>query len=258
LDGFYVDSITGGNCVLGNFVDASYRTYLMFMNEDYVSSRTFTITLDATHVAGLGRVDKTTGKLVLAYVRPPSNYTMSLPLSAGNGELFKVLLDTNAPTVPANLQGVAESPTTVRLTWNAASDPQSGIAHYCLYRDNVEVGTSTSLAFTNIGLLPATSYSYKVAAVNGEGLESGQSSPISVSTAAVERPKITRITATNGQVTVTWSSVIGANYQLLKTPDLGDTNWTSVGSPTNATGTEVSAGELLGVGSTLYRVRVLP
>jgi len=73
---FYVDSIAGGNCVLGNFVDASYRTYLMFVNEDYISSRNFTVTLDARTSKGLGRVDKSTGKLVLTYIRVPGSYTM--------------------------------------------------------------------------------------------------------------------------------------------------------------------------------------
>jgi chitodextrinase len=257
LDGFYVDAITGGNCIVGNFVTPGYRTYLMFVNENYISNRTFTVTLDATHVAGLGRVDKTTGKLVLAYVRPSANYTMSLPLTAGNGELFKVLLDTNAPAVPGNLQGTAQGPTAVKLTWNASSDAESGIDHYCIYRDNVEVGTSASFSFTNSGLLPATGYSFKVAAVNGEGLESLQSPAVSVSTAAVERPTISSIVVTNGVVTVTWSSVIGARYDLLKTPDLANPAWTSVGGPLTATTAQSSAGEPRGFGSMFYRVQVV-
>jgi len=258
LDGFYVDAIAGGNCVLGNFVNAIGRTYLMFVNENYVSNRTFTVTLDSVNVTGLGRVDKTTGKLVLAYRRTPGNYTMSLPLTAGNGELFKVLLDTNAPTVPGNLQGTPQSSTAIKLTWNASSDPQSGIDHYVIYRDNVEVGTSSSLVFTNTGLLPATGYSFKLAAVNGEGLESAPTSPVPVNTLNVPSPRISRIELTNGLVTVTWESVIGGDYQLLKSTNLISTNWTKVGGVVNANSTEASASDSQGAESSFYRVRVLP
>lgn len=258
LDGFYVDAITGGNCVLGSFVDGLGRTYLMFVNENYVTNRTFTVTLDATNVAGLGRVDKSTGKLVLAYVRTPGNYTMSLPLAAGDGELFKVLLDTNAPTAPTNLQGEALGAKTVHLTWDAASDPQSGVSHYCLYRDDVLIATNTSVAFTNTGLLPATSYSFRVSAVNGEGLESEPSAAISVSTEPVLPPMIRGIELTNGLIHVRWNSVRDAKYQLQKTTNLSHPDWLSVGQPLTATETEMWASEALSAGATYYRVRVLP
>jgi hypothetical protein len=258
LDGFYVDAITGGNCVLGNFVDGVGRTYLMFVNENYVTNRTFTVTLDPVNVAGLGRVDKSTGQLVLAYVRSPGQYTMSLPLAAGDGELFKVLLDTNAPSAPTNLQGTPQSPKAIALTWNAASDPQSGVAHYCIYRDDVQVATTTSLSFTNTGLLPGTSYSFKVTAVNGEGLESDPSAPVSVGTLVILQPMIQNIEVTNGQVLVRWTSIAEADYQLQKATLLGNPVWTNVGGPVQATASETSAGEALGANATFYRVRVLP
>ncbi|HEY9174773.1 MAG TPA: fibronectin type III domain-containing protein, partial [Verrucomicrobiae bacterium] len=258
LDGFYVDAITGGNCVLGSFVDGLGRTYLMFVNENYVSNRTFTVTLDATNVAGLGRVDKSNGKLVLAYVRSPGNYTLSLPLTAGDAELFKVLLDTNAPTAPTNLQGEALGAKIIRLTWDAASDPQSGILHYCLYRDDVLIATNTSLSFTNAALTPGTSYSFKVSAVNGEGLESDPSAPVVVSTPAIPPPRISSIVVSNGQVTLRWDSVMGAEYQLQKTSELGNAAWVNASGPVNAAGTEISATDTLGVEATFYRILVLP
>jgi chitodextrinase len=172
--------------------------------------------------------------------------------------LFKVLLDTNAPTVPTNLQGTPQSATAIKLTWNASSDPQSGIDHYTIYRDNVEVGTSSSLSFTNTGLLPGTSYSFKIAVVNGEGLESAQSSPVPVNTLNVPSPRISRIELTNGLVTVTWESVIGGDYQLMKTTNLNSTNWTNVGGTVNANATEASATDSQSTNSTFYRVRALP
>ncbi len=66
-------------------MSASYRTYLFSVNEDYVNTHTFTIQLNASHVAGLARVSKSTGRLIL--VSKPGS-VLTLPLSARNGELL--------------------------------------------------------------------------------------------------------------------------------------------------------------------------
>ena len=82
--------------VYGNFTDESGKTYMMFTNKDYVNTRNFTISLNygsSSLYNGLGRVDKDTGNLDL--VSTPGN-TLSLPLAAGDGELFKILNDTTA------------------------------------------------------------------------------------------------------------------------------------------------------------------
>jgi hypothetical protein len=176
--GSYVQSISGGTAAVGEFADASNRKYLMFVNEDWVNGHSLTITLKSANIPGLGRVSKTTGRLTLASI---PNAVLSLPLSAGDGELYKVLLDTSAGLAPAHLTGTVLAPR-VLLHWSNSSDPQTGISYYVVYRDGREIGTSSGSAYTDITVLPESTYTYEVTAVNGEGLESGRSSPFAVTT----------------------------------------------------------------------------
>ena len=53
-----------------------------------------------------------------------------------------------------------------------------------VYRDSVEVGTAVDTTFVDTTVLPATTYSYEVAAVDSAGNESAWSTPAVVTTAA--------------------------------------------------------------------------
>jgi chitodextrinase len=92
--------------------------------------------------------------------------------------------DTTPPTVPADLAASATSPTSVTLTWSASSDPESGVDSYNIYRDGARVGSSTSTSFMDAGLQASTTYSYQISAINGEGIESARSAPLSITTPA--------------------------------------------------------------------------
>jgi chitodextrinase len=90
--------------------------------------------------------------------------------------------DTTPPTVPTGLAASTPSPTSVDLTWNASSDPESGVATYNIYRDGTIAGSSTTTSFTDGSVQAGATYSYRVSAINGDGVESAQSSPLSVTT----------------------------------------------------------------------------
>ncbi len=92
--------------------------------------------------------------------------------------------DSTPPTVPQNLRGSPASPTQVDLAWDAASDPESGIGSYNVYRDGSVIGTTTGTTFGDAGAQPSTTYAYQVSAVNGEGLEGGLSNTATVTTPA--------------------------------------------------------------------------
>jgi len=97
-------------------------------------------------------------------------------------------LDGTPPTAPENLAGSAVSQTQISLTWTAASDPHTGIDEYVVYRDDSEIGTTSNLTYQDNGLAPDRQYSYKVAAVNGQGLEGSKAGPIHVRTPADQTP----------------------------------------------------------------------
>ncbi len=95
----------------------------------------------------------------------------------GTQEQFLVDLvtpDPTPPTVPRGVSATVPDATQIHLTWNAASDPESGISEYRIYRtDNgdLPIGISATTSFTDDGVASKTTYAYRVSAVNGEGIE---------------------------------------------------------------------------------------
>ena len=76
--------------------------------------------------------------------------------------------DAQAPTAPGSLSAVAQGTTTVALSW-AASNDNRGVTGYSVYRGGALVGTTTSLAYSDTGLSPATAYAYEVRAFDAAG-----------------------------------------------------------------------------------------
>ena len=89
--------------------------------------------------------------------------------------------DTTPPTTPTILVANAVSPTQINLSWSASTD-NDVVANYRVYRNGVLAATLTSTAYQNTGLSPATTYSYRVDAIDATGNVSGLSPAVTVST----------------------------------------------------------------------------
>ncbi len=92
------------------------------------------------------------------------------------------------PTAPANLVATAGSSSQISLAWTASTSA-SGIAEYIVQRSQggasfVQVGTSASTGYNDSGLAAATSYSYRVEAVDNSGNTSAFSNVASATTQA--------------------------------------------------------------------------
>jgi hypothetical protein len=85
--------------------------------------------------------------------------------------------DTIPPTIPTNLSASPVSPTQINLTWTASTD-NVGVTGYTIYRDGTQVGTSTTNAYSDTGLAPATYYTYTVSAYDAAGNVSAPSSAV--------------------------------------------------------------------------------
>jgi hypothetical protein len=86
----------------------------------------------------------------------------------------------------------------VSLSWNAATDPDTGVGAYEIYRGTTPGGTKsllagvprTELSFHDVSATPFATYYYQVAAVNGVGLEGPPSNEASaVIVPPVARPR---------------------------------------------------------------------
>ena len=91
--------------------------------------------------------------------------------------------ETSAPTVPGNVNATAVSGTQVNLSWSASSD-NTGVRGYGVYRNGTLVATldRNTLSYSDTGLTPSTSYSYRVDAFDASANHSAQSAARSVNT----------------------------------------------------------------------------
>ncbi|HEV2377536.1 MAG TPA: glycosyl hydrolase family 18 protein [Streptosporangiaceae bacterium] len=122
------------------------------------------------------------------------SFTVAGVNSVGTGpQSTAVSATTSAPSMVSTPGGVHVTFTgsgSVTLAWNASSD-SSGTgdqAVYHVYEGSNIVATSMGTSVTVSDLLPSTSYSFTVQAYDQAGYSSGQSSPVSVTTATAVNP----------------------------------------------------------------------
>ncbi|MBP6964503.1 MAG: metallophosphoesterase [Armatimonadetes bacterium] len=94
-----------------------------------------------------------------------------------------VSMDLTRPTIPTGFTATASGPTTIYLSWTAATD-NIGVAGYKIYRGGTYTGYSTATNFTDTGLTPNTTYSYQVSAYDAAGNESVRSATRTATTPA--------------------------------------------------------------------------
>ncbi|MCU1240423.1 MAG: hypothetical protein JWO71_1149 [Candidatus Acidoferrum typicum] len=184
---------------------------------------------------------------------------------------FKTGAPLPIPTAPTNLSATAAGPDTVNLSWTAATETGGTISQYLIERcigascsNFTQVGTSTSTAYSDIGTLGSTSYSYRVRAQDAANTKGPYSS---VATAVTSAPTFTApsnlaaVSSGPAQINISWAAgteVGGTISQYLVErctgANCGNTpsNFAQVGTSTT---TAFSDTGLLGSTSYSYRVR---
>lgn len=91
--------------------------------------------------------------------------------------------DPTPPSTPANLRTTSVAYNQVNLAWDASTD-NVGVANYKVYKNGAFLANSATLTYTDNAVNPATTYTYRVSAVDTSGNESPQSAPLDVNTPA--------------------------------------------------------------------------
>ncbi|QUL56793.1 fibronectin type III domain-containing protein [Paenibacillus tritici] len=91
--------------------------------------------------------------------------------------------DTEAPTVPANLQVTVVNASSIGLAWDAATD-NIRVTGYEIYRNGGKIGTTASTSYTDSGLSASTAYEYRIKAYDASGNLSGFSAAAAATTPA--------------------------------------------------------------------------
>lgn len=157
---------------------------------------------------------------------PTANFSLPgtyvLNLAATDGELTSndtvvvtiTAADLSAPTVPQNLVAQDTGTQQASLTWSASQD-DTAVAGYRIYRDGQLLTTTATNSYLNTGLLAGGTYTYEVAAYDASGNVSALSAPASVTIAQGAQSLVIQITngaddteeQTNGSIQLTSSDL---------------------------------------------------
>ena len=121
--------------------------------------------------------------------------------------------DTTPPTVPTGLSATAISTSAINVGWASSTD-DVGVTGYRVFRDGTAVATPASTAFQDTGLVPGTTYTYTVSALDAAGNESAKSAGASATTQGPPPdtiPPSVSVTAPSDGTTVTGAVTLTAN-----------------------------------------------
>lgn len=185
--------------------------------------------------------------------------------SAGNRLSLTAGADVTAPSVPTGLTATAASASSINLSWTASTD-NIAVSGYRVERCQgancttfAQIATPTTPSYSNTGLTPSTSYSYRVRATDAAGNLSGYSATATAvtpaDTSAPSAPTNLAVHQTSSGPSVlvfTWTAstdnVGVTGYRLER-----GTPYTQIAAPTG-TGTTITG---TGAGSYSFRVRAV-
>ncbi len=97
-------------------------------------------------------------------------------------------IDALPPTTPINLNALAVSTSQIDLSWSSSTDLGVGVLGYQVFRDTVQIATTSGLFYSDIGLLGDTQYSYTITAYDVFYNTSSQSATATIQTLGVSVP----------------------------------------------------------------------
>ncbi len=144
----------------------------------------------------------------------PMNQHISLEAQSGNWDFDWFEVDTpnndcdngggdnggenQPPSIPQNLTVLSVSSSTAQFQWGASND-DSQVAGYILYRDQIEIARTQGLNYIDNNLQPSTTYQYTVQAYDDQDALSGQSSLLTIMTDPLT-PNVITIQSIDDQV----------------------------------------------------------
>lgn len=195
----------------GNGVLISNSTNNKVSSSSFVSNKNYGITISGSsksnNVTSCSSSSNTDGQVSITGKSSNNNVDVLKTSSAVKGKL---------PSVPQNVKLAGRTSTEIRLKWSKSTNASG----YYIYRKDSNgtykkiktIEGGSVLSFTDKGLSPNKSYSYRVTAYyksNGNVINSSYDKTVSYSTLLKATSKFTG-TATKYSITLNWSKVSGA------------------------------------------------
>jgi len=226
-----------------------------------------------TNFAQLVSVTSTTYNNTALTVATSYSYRIRARDAANNKSAYSSIVsattlpDTQPPSAPSGLGITVSSATQLVLSWTAATDDIKVVGYLverCLgagCNTFSQVAAPTTTTYSNTGLVPASSYSYRVRAKDASNNLGAYSAVASASTlpdtqAPTAPTSATATVVSNTSIKVTWTAstddVKVTGYKIERCGGVGCTNFVQVATSTGVTYTNSS---LLQGSSYSYRVR---
>jgi hypothetical protein len=136
-------------------------------------------------------------------------------------------LDTTPPTTPGSVMATVISASQIDISWAAATDPESGIGGYRIYRNSILIADCAMTIYHDTTVQPAVAYTYQVAAVNRDGVEgakcTGVIPDVRVVTIEATQPNAAEQNRTKGTWTITRNGSLLAAMTIFYTVDASST-----------------------------------
>jgi fibronectin type III domain protein/calcineurin-like phosphoesterase family protein len=154
-------------------------------------------------------------------------------------------VDREPPSAPTGLSASPTSPTSVHLSWTAATD-NVAVTSYGVYRNGALIGTASSTGFDDLSAEPNTTYQYTVDAVDGMENRSALSAPAPATTpttpTAFRSASFGRTTTASNSLTLLAPASIQAGDVMVASVDVRalpaitpPAGWTLIRSDANST-----------------------
>jgi len=86
------------------------------------------------------------------------------------GQYWAQLANSTPPSTPTGLTVTAVSASEIDLSWTASSYPLTIVGPtYAIFRNGVQVATTTATTYQDLGLQPSTTYTYSIQAFDAGG-----------------------------------------------------------------------------------------
>lgn len=168
------------------------------------------------YLNGVAQMTVTTNSVSLASLYPGAIYEVYVVakdaagnVSAASATLSVALLDTQAPTAPANLAASNVTETSLTLNWTASKD-NAVVTGYDVYRNGTFLTTVATNTANITGLARGASYTFYVVAKDASGNVSAASNTISVALQDKQAPSTpTNLAAssiTASSLTLSWTA----------------------------------------------------
>lgn len=122
-------------------------------------------------------------------------------ISAPSAQVIATTLppDTTPPSVPTGFQTSNVNATTLTLSWTPSTD-DVGVVGYQVFRNGLQIGTTTAATYNDSGLVASTTYAYAATAFDAAGNFSALSQPFNATTASVPAAPPQYIQGTQNEV----------------------------------------------------------